>query len=112
MWNIKDSMKWDMANVIGYKPITTFWQDFSIAETFGQEAIRETAERCFKEWKNDYKYLTELIMVINHKSWYWNNKNERLMELYSKLYYKYDDKAIKALNNNKTALNYYFKTLD
>lgn len=105
-------MSWTLAEEIGYTPITTFWDDFSTAETFGWEAIRETAEKCFKEWKSNYKYLTELVMVLNHKSWYWNNKNDALMILYSSLYYKYDDKAIKALNNNKTALNYYFKTLD
>ena len=106
-------MSWPMAEAIGYKPITTFWDDFSVAERFGKESILETAEKCFKEWKSDYKYLTELIMVINHKSWYWDShNNNELMELYSHLYYKYDDKAIKALNNNKTALNYYFRTLD
>lgn len=106
-------MSWTMAESIGYKPITTFWDDFSVAERFGKEAILETTEKCFKEWKSNYKYLTELIMVLNHKSWYWDSQNNNeLMELYSHLYYKYDDKAIKALNNNKTALNYYFRTLD
>ena len=103
---------WNIERELGYKPLTTFWDDFSVAENFGRQAILETAERCFKEWKNDYKYLTELIMVLNHKSWYWNEKNNGLMELYANLYYKYDEKAIKALNNNKTALDYYFKTLD
>lgn len=105
-------MNWAEANLIGYTPITTFWEDFNIAEKFGEVAILETAERCFKEWKSDYKYLTELIMVLNHKCWFWHEKNEDLERLYSNLYYKYDNKAIKALNNNKTALNYYFKTLD
>ena len=103
---------WNIEQELGYKPITTFWDDFSVAEQFGREAILETAEKCFKEWKSDYKYLTELIMVLNHKSWYWNNKNDKFMTLYANLYYKYDEKAIKALNNNKTALSYYFKTLD
>ena len=104
---------WAQAKLIGYTPITTFWEDFSIAETFGREAILETAEKCFKEWKHDYKYLTELIMVINHKSWYWNSlRNNYLSDLYSNLYYKYDDKALNVLQNNKNALHYYLKTLD
>ena len=41
---------WQIAKEIGYTPITTFWDDFSIAEKFGEQAIRDTAERAFEEW--------------------------------------------------------------
>lgn len=27
--------KWDIEEETGYKPFTTFWQDFSIADTYG-----------------------------------------------------------------------------
>ena len=104
---------WQLAEEIGYTPITTFWDDFSIAEKFGSQAIDDTAKRCFDEWKHDYKYLTELIMVLNHKSWYYDSKNNRpISDLYSKLYYKYDSLAIEALKNNEEGLHYYFRTLD
>jgi hypothetical protein len=33
----------------GYQMKTTFWQDFSIAEKFGLEAIRDTFKRAFDE---------------------------------------------------------------
>ena len=36
---------------IGYKPITTFWDDFSIADRFGISAIKDTYKRAFEEWK-------------------------------------------------------------
>ena len=36
-----------------YEYITTFWQDFSTAELFGEDAIRDTAKRAFDEWKDD-----------------------------------------------------------
>ena len=99
---------------MNYEYITTFWQDFSIAEPFGKSAIRDTAKRAFEEWKDNVSYLTELVMVINHKCWYWAGTNDSLSHLYSDLYYKYDDMAIAYLENNgsKEDLTYYFKTLD
>lgn len=63
---IKD---WNIEALTGYKPITTFYTDFSIAEPFGESAIKDTYERAFKIWKSDYKYLTELVMVLNWKCW-------------------------------------------
>ena len=106
-------MSWKMAEMIGYKPLTTFWDDFTIAEKFNTKAITDTTEKAFNEWKDDYKYLTELIMVINHKSWYWYEKgNERLTNFYIDMYNFYDARAIKYLEDNKEALTYYFRTLD
>lgn len=95
-----------------YKPITTFWEDFSIAERFDKKAIIDTAKRAYQQWKDDYKYLTELVMVLNHKCWYWNNENDELMELYRNLYYEYDARAIKYLEKDREAISYYFRTLD
>ena len=45
----------------GYELQTTFWNDFSIADRFGLSAIQDTFNRAFKEWKENYKYLTELV---------------------------------------------------
>ena len=50
----------------GYELQTTFWEDFSIADRFGLSAIQDTFKRAFEEWKNNYKYLTELILVRKH----------------------------------------------
>ena len=55
--------------IFNYECFTTFWTDFSIAATYGISAIKETYQRIFTEWKNDYKYLTELVMVLNHLGW-------------------------------------------
>ena len=44
----------------GYELQTTFWNDFSIADRFGLSAVQDTFNRAFKEWKENYKYLTEL----------------------------------------------------
>lgn len=100
---------WNIEEVTGYKPITTFWQDFSIADLFGTSAILDTYKRAFEEWKDDYKYLTELVMVLNWKSWQYEDKPE-LCKLYSDLYYKTDNYALDNLKGAEK--QYYFNTTD
>ena len=76
---------------LNYETITTFWADFAIAETFGEEAVKDTFERCMEEWKSDIKFMTELVLVLNHRSWYkYANGEEALSRLYEDLYYKAD----------------------
>lgn len=41
---------------------TTFFNDFSKADTEGAEAIIETFNRFMEEWEAEYKYLTELYI--------------------------------------------------
>lgn len=65
--NVIDIPHWNIEEEMGYKPITTFWQDFSIADKYGVYEILDTFIRAFKEWNDDYKYLTELTLVLNHK---------------------------------------------
>jgi len=33
--------RWNITELNGYEPITTFWQDFSIADKFGNNAIAD-----------------------------------------------------------------------
>ena len=58
-----------------YEVKTTFFDDFSIADRFGAAAIKDTFKRALNEWKNNYVYITELCMVLNHKCLMWYNKN-------------------------------------
>ncbi len=68
--------------LLDYECQTTFWEDFSIAELFGEEAIRDTYERVKAEWGYDHAYGTEL--------WYWYEKqNEKFSKLYAKLWEEY-----------------------
>lgn len=69
--------RWNIEEMCGYKPITTFWDDFSIADNFGIDAVCDTYNRAFQEWKTDYKYLTELVMVLNWKIWSTTNTMNR-----------------------------------
>lgn len=102
--------KWNIEEFCGYKPITTFWEDFSVAECFGTNGVRDTFNRAFSEWKTNFKYLTELVMVMSHKACYWYGKNEKLQDLYTDLYYKADEYAIEHLEGKER--EYYFRTTD
>ena len=78
-----------------YEYFTTFWKDFDIAEVYGEPAIRDTAKRAFAEWKDDVKYLTELVMIINHKCWAFYRKGaDKINELYGDMFYGCFDEAI------------------
>ena len=102
---------WDSVGEIGYEQKTTFWMDFSIADNFGNAAIRDTYRRAFSEWKSDCVYFTELVMILNHKSWEWYGRgNEERAELYSELYYEASDWGYESFTGEE--LRYFWKTLD
>lgn len=103
-------LEWKMAEMIGYTPITTFWTDFSIADVFGVVGIQDTYDRAFEEWKDDYKYLTELVMVLNHKIWEWYQYDEERAELYDKLWRQTVNYAQKNLKDEE--LRYYYEVTD
>lgn len=96
----------------GYNPITTFWSDFTIAEAFGKKAVIDTFHRAFEEWKSNYKYLTELVMVLNWKIWAWNELDEEseFAEVYNNLWEKADSYAANNLKGEEST--YFFQTTD
>lgn len=90
---------------------TTFQMDFTIADRFGVEAIQDTYNRAFNEWKGDYKYLTALVMVLNHKIWeHYEKNNDEYAQLYDKLWRETDDYALDNLKDKE--LEYYLNILD
>lgn len=101
--------KWGITRVCGYVPITTFWQDFSIAERFGTNAIKDTYRKVKQEWADDYKYWTELVLVLNHKIWDWYEKDEGIARTYDALWRDAD-----ALTDDWEGeeLAYYLRTTD
>lgn len=88
---------------------TTFWQDFTIADRFGEDAVKDTYRRAFAEWKLDYKYLTELVMVLNWKIWdHYEKNNKELASLYNELWIKADNYALDNLKDDELT---YFLTI-
>ena len=71
---------------VGYNLLTTFWEDFSIADKYGIVGVKDTYRRAFNEWKDDYKFFTELTLVLNHKIWQHYESNRELAALYDRLW--------------------------
>lgn len=103
-------VKWNIEEMTGYKPITSFWSDFSIADAFGIDAVQDTYKRAFNEWKGNYKYLTELVLVLNHKIWQHYETNEPLAKVYNELWGKTDSYAYENLNGEE--LQYFYDVTD
>ena len=97
----------------GYEMTTTFWQDFSIADCFGIEAIKDTFNRAFNEWKINHVYLTELVIVLNYKIWQWyqeSNGSCEFSRLYNELWEKADGYAMDNLKGKE--LEFFLKITD
>ena len=101
---------WNIENLTGYKPITTFYEDFSIADRFGVSAIKDTFKRAFEEWKGNYKYLTELVMALNWKCNRWYGEEDNYSKLYYDLYEKANGYALKNLKGDE--LSYFYRVTD
>ena len=97
-------------NVDGYETKTTFWMDFSIADAFGADAVTDTYNRAFEGWKDNYIYLTELVMVLNWKVWQHYENNEPLARVYQELWQKTDYYACNNLKGEEA--EYFFRVTD
>ena len=92
-----------------------FWGEFDLAEISGNETIKDLAKKFYEKYKDDIVALTDLVMVINHKSWTWHDfHRDNLSELYANLYYEYYEKAINYLEkkDDQDDLTYFIRTLD
>lgn len=94
-----------------YQFQTTFWDDFTIAEKFGGKAVEDTFVKAFEEWRHDYAYLTELVLVLNWKMWDWHQAGDNYMSgLYHKFWEKANNYGITHLKGEQ--LSYFIRTLD
>ena len=96
----------------GYEMTTTFWMDFSIADAFGANAVKDTFNRAFNEWKSNHVYLTELVITLNLKNQQHFAKNGRceLSRLYNELWEQADNYACENLKGEE--LNFFYRITD
>lgn len=94
----------------GYECITTFGNDFDIADAFGLDAIQDTYNRAFRDWKEDYKYLTELVLILNWKIWQHYGKRDDYAGLYDKLWSEANSYALDNLTGEEAA--YFWNVTD
>lgn len=100
-----------MYELNGYEVQTTYYQDFTIADAFGVDAVKDTYKQAFKEWKHNVVYLTEIVLVLNHKIWEHHYKNNTgLMIAYDTLWKEADKYCMTVLSDED--LDYYLRTTD
>lgn len=102
---------WNIEAQTGYRPITTFYEDFSIADNFGISAVRDTYKRGLKTAAYmGYKELTEFVMALNWKIWEHYERNEALARVYNDLRQKAEEYVYETLKGDE--LDYYIRTTD
>lgn len=88
----KEQMFENILNGYGKKRITTFYSDFTIAELIGGiKGIKDTLNNAKKNWKGNVDYMSELVVVLNHKIWEHYSHNQTLAKVYDKLWRETDD---------------------
>ena len=92
----------------GFK--TTFWQDFTTAEKFGIDSVKDTYKRAFAEYKSQYRYLTDLVITLNYKIWKHCKTDEELARVYDALWREADAYACDNLKGDE--LEYFYRTTD
>lgn len=96
--------------IFNYECVTTFWQDFTIAEPFGTHAIIDTYNRTIKHWGDNIVYMTELVMVLNHKIWQWYGQNKAISAVYNTLWTGAEDHVFNHFEGED--IQYYLRVTD
>lgn len=111
--------QWGIEGMTGYKPQTTYWQDFSVADHFvlndmEPDAIQNTHDRLWPSLKDGsmgVKYLTEYIMVLNWKiHQHYDAGRKEIAKLYDQLWKECDQWACDNLKGADA--DYYYSTTD
>lgn len=97
MFNVPD---WNIEKITGYKPKTTYYMDFGIAERFGESAVRDTYRRAFKYHHEDIEWMTEICMVLNWKIHEHYGRNDKLAKLYNDLWRECDSWILECEDND------------
>lgn len=89
-----------------------FMQDFRIAEVYGVNAVKDTFNRAFEEWKDNVEYFASFVMTLNHLIWYWYeaDKDHELAKLYDELWKKADAYGCEHFTGEDA--EYYYSFLD
>lgn len=94
-------------NILGYKPYSTYSTAFLIADTRGVSDIELVYNMSFEQATVlGYKFLTELVLILEEKTMEHFLKNQEYHNLYLDLWKKADEHAVKTLTG--TELDYYF----
>jgi hypothetical protein len=93
-----------------YKRCSTFAADFAIADSFGKEAVKDTFNRAFNEWKDRPKMMAELALVLNHNIWRYYETDPELAKVYEECWMQADGYCIGHYKGDD--LDYYYRVTD
>ena len=99
-----------LEKMLDYKFESTFWEEFSIAEDYGAEGVKEHYDLVFEQWKDNLKFLTELVLVLNIKIFIWYGVDDSIGKMYDQRWKETDGYALETLKGDD--LHYYLSTLD
>lgn len=101
-----------LAQFTDWRPKTLYWQRFSIAESYGKDEVKRVYDKILKESKKDYTLITELVMILNHKSWEHSKyaASSAFCELYTDLYRETNQYALDNLTGKE--LTYFLDVTD
>lgn len=68
------------------KDLYDFYQQFSEAEKGGHDQVVEKFYELFEQGESDYKKMTELCVITNHKMWDSIQSDKALAYLYGEFY--------------------------
>lgn len=109
-----NSPTWDahLEQFTDYRSITNYYDLYSIADKESAKAVRDLFATNFEEAKKDYKTLTELVMVLNHRMWYWYRMNPAspMVSTYQKIFDKAKNYAYSHLKGDE--FKYYSSVTD
>lgn len=89
---------------------TTFFNDLSFAEWFGETSVIDTYNAVMREWKDDINYMCEWVISLNQKIWQHSSTNKNLAELYYALWRRADNYCCKHFEGEE--LDTYYDYID
>lgn len=93
-----------------YKRCSTFAADFAIADSFGKEAVKETFDRAFNEWKDRPKMMAEMALVLNHNIWRYHETDPELAKVYDECWKQADEYCMEHYKDDD--LDWYIQVTD
>ena len=93
-----------------YKRCSTFAADFAIADSFGKDAVKDTFNKAFNEWKADSHMMAEMALVLNHNIWRYYEIDPELAKIYDECWKMADHYCIE--NYKGDDLDWYYRVTD